>query len=68
MIPLLLIVDALSDSMMMTGSDSTMGSLSFYTSTKNAADMNIPKARTIYNDLSTRFSGRPKKLENKTDK
>jgi hypothetical protein len=61
--PLEQINDALSDTIILSGSEAYSGSLLFYNSTKNAAKSKIQKAETIYNDLSARFPGRTKKVE-----
>ena len=57
------IIDALNDSLMLSGSEAYQGALLFYSSVKNAAKLKAPKAGTIYDDLSARFPGRgaPKK-------
>lgn len=59
--PLQQISQSLSDTMTLSGSEAYAGALMFYNATKNAAKAKIPKAETIYNDLATRFPGRPKK-------
>ena len=47
----------LNDTAMLAGSESYAASLSFYSSVKQAVKMNIPDAKTIYDDLSQRFEG-----------
>ena len=59
--PLLQIVEALDDTMMLSGSEAYAGALMFYNSVKAAQKMNISSAGTIYDDLSSRFPGRPPK-------
>jgi len=45
----------LSDTMVLSGSEAYVASLSYYNSVKNAAKMNVPGARAIYEDLKKRF-------------
>jgi hypothetical protein len=47
--------------MTLSGSEAYSGGLMFYNSTKNAMKSKIPKAETIYNDLSARFPGKARK-------
>jgi hypothetical protein len=49
------ITEFLSDTMAFSGSEAYSAALMFYNSTKNAMKSKIPKAETIYNDLSARF-------------
>jgi hypothetical protein len=49
------IVDMLDDTMLLCGSEAYVAVLAFYTYLKGAAKMNVPGAKTIYDDLSTRF-------------
>jgi hypothetical protein len=49
------------DSMTLCGSDSTSASMIFYNAVKAAAKSNVLKSKSIYDDLSNRFPGRPKK-------
>lgn len=58
--PLLQIVEALDDTMLLSGSEAYAGSLMFYNSVKFGAKTNISGAGTIYDDLSARFPGKPK--------
>jgi hypothetical protein len=51
----------LSDTVMLTGSEVFEGSLSYYNSVKMAAKMNVPDAKTIYEDLSKRFEAQGKR-------
>jgi hypothetical protein len=46
--------------MMLAGSEAYIAALAYYNSVKQAAKMNVPGARAIYDDLSKRFPGRPK--------
>jgi len=52
---LLQITEAVSDTMMLSGSEAYQAALLFYNSTKSAMKSNIQKAETIYNDLSARL-------------
>jgi hypothetical protein len=61
--PLLQITEALSDTMILSGSEAFSSSLMFYNSIKSAMKSKIPKAETIYSDLSARFPGRVSKKE-----
>jgi hypothetical protein len=45
----------------LSGSEAYAGALIFYNTVKSAMKSKVPKAETIYNDLSTRFPGKPKK-------
>ena len=58
--PLLQIVEALDDTMTLSGSEAYTGSLMFYNSVKFGAKSNISGAKTIYEELSSRFPGKPK--------
>ncbi|MCE4564254.1 hypothetical protein INQ51_08010 [Maribellus sp. CM-23] len=54
----------LDDTTMEAGSESYMAALSYYNSVKQAAKMDIPGAKPIYDDLKKRFSENgPKKSE-----
>jgi hypothetical protein len=59
--PLLQLSAALRDTMILAGSEAYYAALSFYSSARNAMKSKVPKAKTIYSDLSNRFPGRPKK-------
>jgi hypothetical protein len=59
--PIVQLGDALSDTMTLAGSEAYTAALAFYNATKNAMKSKVPKAETVYNDLSNRFPGRPKK-------
>lgn len=52
------VVDALNDSMTLSGSEAYQGALVFYNNLKNAVRAKAPNAGTIYDDLSARFPGR----------
>jgi hypothetical protein len=52
--------EGLSDTTMLAGSEAYIAALAYYNSVKQAAKMNVPGARAIYDDLSKRFPGRPK--------
>ena len=58
--PISQIADVLNDTMLLAGSEAYAGALMYYNAAKNAAKSNIPGAKVIYNDLSSRFPGRPK--------
>ncbi len=45
----------LNDTIMLAGSEAFVASLAYYNSVKQATKMNIPGAKTIYDDLSKRF-------------
>jgi hypothetical protein len=51
----------LSDTVMLTGSEAFEGSLGYYSSIKLGAKMNVPNAKTIYEDLSKRFEAQGKR-------
>jgi hypothetical protein len=49
------------DSMMLSGSEAYIAALSFYNAIKGAAKSKVGASEQIYNDLSQRFPGRPRK-------
>ena len=53
------IIDMLDDTMLLCGSEAYVPVLAFYSYLKGAAKMNVPGAKTILEDLSARFPGRP---------
>jgi hypothetical protein len=55
------IEDNLSDTVMLAGSEAYEASLSYYSSVKMAAKINIPNAKAINDDLKKRFEGQGKK-------
>lgn len=57
----------LSDTVMLTGSEAFEGSLSYYNSVKLGAKMNVPNAKTIYEDLSKRFEAQGKRKAKPSD-
>jgi hypothetical protein len=57
------IVDLLDDTMLLCGSEAYVSVLAFYNYLQGAAKMNVPGAKTIYEDLSTRFPRRHTKKE-----
>jgi hypothetical protein len=59
--PLLKITTALDDTAMVSGSEAYQAALIYYASVKDANKRNVLGAKTIYEDLSTRFPGRPSK-------
>jgi hypothetical protein len=61
--PLLQLADQLSDTIMLAGSEAYGATLAYYNSVKQAAKMNVPGAKLIYEELSKRFAIKPKKAE-----
>ena len=57
------IVDMLDDTMLLCGSEAYVSVLAFYNYLQGAAKMNVPGAKTVYEDLSTRFPRRHAKKE-----
>ncbi len=53
--------EALSDSLLLSGSEAYQAALLYYGSVKAAAKVRTPGASLIYDDLSTRFPGAPAK-------
>ena len=49
----------LDDTMLLCGSEAYISVLAFYTYLKGAAKMNVPGAKTVFDDLSARFPRRP---------
>ena len=47
--------DGLKDTIVLSGSEAYVAALSYYNSVKNAAKMNVPGAKAIYEDLKKRF-------------
>ena len=64
LLPLLRMVDQIHDTMsdtaMLAGSEAYKGALSYYNSVKQAAKMNAPDAKAIYEDLRKRFEKKSK--------
>ncbi len=56
-------LEMLDDTMLLCGSEAYIAVLAFYNYLKGAAKMGVPGAKTIYEDLSTRFPGRTVKKE-----
>lgn len=56
--PLEQIVSNLDDSKMLAGSEAYITALSYYNGVKQAAKMDVPDAKVIYEDLNKRFPGR----------
>ncbi|WP_439475703.1 hypothetical protein [Algoriphagus formosus] len=52
------IYDNLSDTTMLAGSEAYVSALSYYNSVKQAAKVNVPDAKAIYEDLRKRFERR----------
>ena len=50
--------EMLDDTMLLCGSEAYVAVLAFYNYLKGASKMNVPGAKTIYDDLSSRFPGR----------
>jgi hypothetical protein len=57
---MLQITEALSDTIILSGSEAYSAGLMFYNSAKNASKSKIPKAETIYNDLAACFPAKVK--------
>jgi hypothetical protein len=55
------IVGGLEDTIMLANSDNMVADLAFYQNVKQAAKRGVAGAGTIYDDLKTRFPGRPRK-------
>jgi hypothetical protein len=53
--------DTLNDSASQAGYEAMEGALAYYNSVREAAKRNAPGAQTIYDELKTRFAGRPTK-------
>lgn len=51
-------LEMLDDTMLLCGSEAYVAVLAFYNYLKGASKMNVPGAKTIFDDLSTRFPGR----------
>jgi len=47
--------DNLPDTEMLSGSEAYVAALTYYNSVKQAAKMNVPSAKAIYEDLRKRF-------------
>lgn len=64
LLPLLRMVDQIkdniSDTAMLAGSEAYVGALSYYNSVKQAAKVNVPDAKAIYEDLRKRFEKKSK--------
>ena len=54
------ICEALDDTIMLANSDNYVGSLGLYQNVRQAARRGVPGTDTIYNDLKSRFPGRPR--------
>lgn len=63
--PLQEIAQDLEDSMMLSGSEAYISALIFYNAIKGSAKSKIGASEQIYNDLSQRFTGRPRKNSEK---
>ena len=57
------VADMLDDTMLLCGCEAYIAVLAFYTYLQGAAKVNVPGAKTIYEDLSTRFPRRHTKKE-----
>ena len=53
--PLAQITDNIEDTAFLCGSDTYRGALNYYDSVKQAAKMNVPNAKAIFDDLKVRF-------------
>jgi len=54
-------LEMLEDTMLLCGSEAYVAVLAFYNYLKGASKMNVPGAKTIFDDLNTRFPGRAAK-------
>jgi hypothetical protein len=54
---------SLDDTYMALGSEAFNASLTFYNTVRDASKRNVPGAKSIYEDLRSRFPGRPPKEE-----
>jgi hypothetical protein len=61
--PVEALYENLSDTIMLSGSEAYVAALTFYNSVKQAAKLNVPNAKPIYDDLSKRFEAQKKKRE-----
>jgi hypothetical protein len=61
--PLNQLVSHLSDTIMLAGSEAYSATLAYYNSVKQAAKMNVPGAKLIFEELSKRFAIKAKKVE-----
>jgi hypothetical protein len=66
--PIEQLLQSLSDTQMIAGSEAYSAALIYYNAVKQAVKNNIPNAETIYEDLSKRFSGQGKKRPSETEK
>ncbi|NJN28869.1 MAG: hypothetical protein HC819_24320 [Cyclobacteriaceae bacterium] len=57
--PLHKLLEELDDTMLMAGSEAYIASLAFYSALKTAIKSGQTGLKNIYDDLSTRFPGRP---------
>lgn len=55
--------DTLSDTAMLAGSEAYVSALSYYNSVKQAAKVNVPDAKAIYEDLRKRFEGQGRRQQ-----
>lgn len=55
--PLSQVMGALNDSILLAGSEAMQAALAYYQSVKQAAKLNVPDAKVISDDLSSRFEG-----------
>lgn len=62
--PLAQITDNLEDTAFLCGSDTYRGTLNYYDAVKQAAKMNVPNAKAIYEDLKVRFEAQKAKTVN----
>ena len=54
------IQDTMSDTAMLSGSEAYVSALSYYNSVKQAAKINAPEAKAIYEDMRKRFEKKPR--------
>jgi len=53
------LVDALDDSLALSGSEAYQAALMFYGNVRSAAKLNVKSAQGVYDDLAARFPGNP---------
>ncbi len=60
--PLAQVTDNLEDTAFLCGSDTYRGTLNYYDAVRQAAKMNVPNAKAIYDDLKVRFEAQKAKI------
>ena len=62
--PIRMLADKMEDTAMRASSEAYQAALLFYQAVKAAAKLGVPGAQTIYEDLKSRFPGRPSNRSN----